>query len=244
MTYRIIVAISVAGLLGVGCFDVQDGSTGDILNSLSDEGEGDLPVITECQPISEEFDDAKSGQACTFPAGCGWKEDWWNPEGDPRHQISREMSCLKGSAVVTETFVLRHQPPLDDALWTDCTALMNGRTGESCDGEFTCLRAGPADCLEMVFCGPSTHLWRNELCDDRLQKINTDQDVISSCEEIADSVPNDPCEGEFLCAEGVPLEPCDDQVGYCVDRELGPAVVYHWCDGKVLHVLDDTFYHS
>ncbi len=236
--FKMLTALAVT-LLVCGCYDLEDGSSAGVLNSPQRNGK---TIMTECQPESNEFNTAKSGEPCDFSGGCGWM-DSGETSNDPRFQIIRELNCIGGFISAEEGFLIQNEPPRNDVHWVDCSALSDGRTGESCQGSFFCYQEASQDCLKLAICAQdlgadNDSLKQLEICDSRLDIVN-DNPLISNCEEAVSAVPNDPCQGHFLCTQNGPVEFSESQ-GYHLDDFPGEL---RWCDGTIVHIMSNVYPH-
>jgi len=188
--------------------------------------------------VRESFFALKSGHSCdVYPNySCGLRVD---------DQSARILACNNGVVVATDMFYVQDEAPREEMHWEDCTALAEGRGGETCDPSFACYKPGEPGCLEAVVCSDyMDELVHVDLCDDSLTEApDKERPLVTDCEGTINARPLDPCKGEFLCKEGdvstwrIPVPSCDSAEGYCNLKETDYRQLY-WCDGEALHILD------
>jgi len=254
----------VLSILFSSCYALEDGSHVEVLSSNqgTDDAGGRDPVWSEriCNGLhQDEFLASKSGDSCSFSGG-GCMTPYGSESKD--ELLFREVWCEDGVIIASNVMGIDEKDPRPDTIWTDCSVLDDGRTGEACEGEFQCFREGANGCLERVACvgdyseeKPKQRLSRYLLCDDTGPSDASSDAIYTSCENALGARPLDTCDGSFLCARPFFPPPeigsdltddpylvirtvsaCDDQSGYCeTNRVQGSLLV--WCDGQTVHLL-------
>lgn len=241
----IITAISSICLLG--CYDLEDGSTAAIFNRLG-ENDGEVEW-EECQPGEPVFDDMNSGESCSFTGGCGFLDD----VNKNVTLMAREANCINGGLSVTNAIRLDEETPREDVTWQDCDAFDDGRTGEACQGSFTCLKPIENSCVEKVACGEMPEsmdpdvLVRYQLCDDVGEVAATSLEAIADCDGAWNARPLDPCQGDFMCLQinAEDYSPVDAIETDTFDGFVSDSTNYWstlvWCDGASIHFVSDLY---
>ena len=242
----------------IGCLDLESGSTADLFSgSKSNEAEI-RDVWNECLPPLDEggldkalfFDGMKTGDECDFQSGCGYVEDI--PSMVERLLFQREARCVGNRLKMVNTWLGGEDAPRTDVLWEDCAAMADGRTGETCDGSFSCFSTAGDACLETVSCSEFSDtqmvgkLIRYQLCDDIGEAVSqSTDDVVSDCSGVENARPLNRCDGVFLCARYADnpqfseVPDCTEDDGYCLIDAPGPGNLngdLAWCDGETLHL--------
>ncbi|MBN2529189.1 MAG: hypothetical protein JXR76_22560 [Deltaproteobacteria bacterium] len=281
---KTIYLLTLAVLL-LGCYDFKDGSTATVLTgesgtNLKYDGtlhtnNDRLPEFVKADACDNDasFAAIKSGDICDNTCdtndpeadscydrfGCGVAQP---PEaaGVPS---SRFVECMRGSISATNVIAQEEAEPRPDVVWTDCSALADGRSGEKCEGVFSCYTPLEGGCIERVSCGDnltvnvngssvSPYLVRYLLCDDSLLKPMPSIDVAhTNCGDATSSVVGDECTGNFLC-EGIKytdnnqlsaVDVCQDADGYCREGDaLYSDSNIVWCDNGRTRILSSVIF--
>lgn len=252
-------------ILFSSCYTIEDGSRADVLRSkkATNDGGDETPVwdkrICIGDPFQDEFLAAESGDECSFSGG-GCMTPYENEPKDTL--LFREVWCGDSVIIASNVMGIDEEDPRPNAVWSDCSALDDGRTDEACEGEFQCFRDGANGCLERVACVGDYSEWdtkqrlsRYLLCDDIGPWDATSDAIYTDCANAIDARPLDSCDGSFLCARPLFLSPeiesdlandpnmtvetvpaCDGQNGYCTTNPVQGSLLV-WCDGQTIHLL-------
>ena len=234
-------------LLG-GCYEPEAGSKAQVLGiEQHDE------VWGGCPPQEQLFQQMRTGDVCDFSHGCGYVEEI--PSRLEEIRLTRDALCIEKRLSMKDTWLLDEEAPRPEVEWQDCAALAGGRTGERCNGSFSCFEKMGDTCLETVICSefPDTEmrgkLLRFRLCDDVGNHDGSlfTTGVYTNCENTTDPLPLDKCDGNFLCVKDN-IDPtftaapsCGDESDYCLMGEgsIGDGDIHDlvWCDGDTLHLF-------
>lgn len=241
----------VLSLFSVGCYDFEDGSEATVLSAMEngEEGRDKHGAWNECDPGADWWNDMQSGDECSGFNGCGTVD----PDSAEDMPYAREAHCINDVLSVTEAKTIEENEPRDVTLWKDCSALDDGRTGEACEGVFSCYAEASSGCIEKVACGDSSAsgtsdlLVRYLLCDDANDTSSSPSDAVyTDCESAKDARALDTCKGSFLCekatetGENTAISACDGGEGYCREgEETAPTWNLVWCDSGTIRVLSD-----
>jgi hypothetical protein len=242
-------------VLLLGCYQLEDDSKAKVLDPLDEEEDENQTVVwDECQPGEEEFYRMKSGDECSFLAGCGLTND----NDDDAALLAREVRCLDDVLSVTNAKRILKADPRMDLLWQNCAALNDGRIGERCEGDFVCYKDASDGCLDTVACvttpiPPYTTkmIVRYLLCDDAGASAALTNTVYTNCEDATSAHALDTCDSSFLCEKKIvdatdsiteaieSIPPCSEQAGFCHIGAPDIPGELIWCDGRTVHILTD-----